>query len=68
MIVARCKRCGGWTMFHVNATSQTAIEWAAICRKDGDEVAEVSDDTNLGPTCADSWGKEARERQCEVRS
>ncbi len=62
LVVGRCRRCGGWTMF-TPANSKTARSWSARCEREGDEVALVPGDQQLGPACSQDDLKPSR-RTC----
>lgn len=51
MIAAFCPDCGGWTMFHGNAASETAKEWVRIAYVVGDLVMKIRSGVSLGPAC-----------------
>jgi hypothetical protein len=52
MIVAYCRGCGGWTMWHAEAESSTAKSWADACREQGDRVEVLPDDEDAGKASA----------------
>lgn len=64
MIVARCPRCRGWTMFHGDPSSETAHTWTFLARTAGDLISTVPDDAELGPSCPASWGNPLPSRTC----
>lgn len=69
MVVARCPRCHGWTMFHAEAQSATGREWIALAKRDGDLITTYDPgiDVDLGgKACLDAEGKPASERTCAI--
>lgn len=69
IVVARCGRCHGWTMWHADAKSPTGIEWTAQARRDGDLITtyDPSTELQLGKPCPDAKDKAASERSCPVK-
>lgn len=69
IVVARCPRCHGWTMFHADAESTTAQQWVAIARRGGDLISTYEDKETVssGEPCPDASGKDAGQRNCPIR-
>jgi|SRR5277367_1761673 len=68
IVIARCPRCDGWTMFHADPDSQTAQQWSFIAKRSGDIVSLIDSSTKpseFGHGCSDAEGKDVAERTCQ---